>query len=396
MSFYDQLASVTRLEDALDPARYHPAPADWRLAITDIEGSTAAIERGQHKAVNMIAAACIAAARNACPGSELPYLFGGDGATVLVPPEQAGLAFAALAGVQAAARAEGLILRAGTMSVGDLRARGHDVLVARYEASPGNAFAMFRGGGVGFLDQVIKGRHPTVPASATALPEGSADPDLSGLSCRWEPIASRGGCVVSLVVVMQGGDDDYRPVLRRIQEITGGDAQPILPATLEAELRKRWFPSAAAIETEIDAAEAKERRGRWRRRIQILMGTLVLQVSLRLGIRLGRLDTRRYLAETARNSDFCKIDGALQMVIDCTPDALARIEAFLMELEGAGLIAFGLHVSDSALMTCLVESVTENRHVHFIDGAGGGYTRAAKAMKEKVARWATAPLVPGA
>jgi hypothetical protein len=34
-------------------------------------------------------------------------------------------------------------------------------------------------------------------------------------------------------------------------------------------------------------------------------------------------------------------------------------------------------------VTCFAPSVTERSHVHFVDGAGGGYTMAAKAMKAR-------------
>jgi hypothetical protein len=34
-------------------------------------------------------------------------------------------------------------------------------------------------------------------------------------------------------------------------------------------------------------------------------------------------------------------------------------------------------------VTCFVPSATQRGHVHFVDGAGGGYTMAAKAMKAR-------------
>ena len=40
-----------------------------------------------------------------------------------------------------------------------------------------------------------------------------------------------------------------------------------------------------------------------------------------------------------------------------------------------------MNVSETALMTCLVTSPTESRHVHFVDGGDGGYTSAARTMK---------------
>jgi hypothetical protein len=385
MSFYDQLSPVDHLDDALDPARYRSAPDDWHLALTDIEGSTVAIERGLQKSVNMIAASCIAAVRNICTGMEVPYLFGGDGATLLIPPEHADQALAALSGVRAFVKSNsGLNLRVGAIRVGDLRTHGHDVMVARYEASPGNSFAMFRGGGVGFLDLVLKGRHPTVSTAIVQLPEAVETPDLSGLSCLWEPIASKNGCMVSLVAAMPSSDGDYRPILRRLIEIAGNEAQPASPEALETTLRRKWLPSREAMDMEVAASGAESPLQRLRVRLGVILVAAAAQFSVRLGIGIGPVNAGRYIRESARNSDFCKVDGALQMVMDCTPAALAQIETYLIELESTGRVSFGLHVSDSAVMTCLVKSFSEGHHVHFIDGAGGGYTKAAQVMKSKL------------
>lgn len=384
MSFYTEIAPVKDLHRAFDPAHYHPAPDAWRLVMTDIERSTEAIAGGHQKAVNMIAAAGIAAVRNACAGHELPYSFGGDGATLLVPPDEAPAALTALAGVRASAGLVDLTLRAGAIAVGELRARGYDVLVARYEPAPGVSFAMFRGGGVGFLDRVLKGREPGVPASLVILPPEAADPDLTGLSCRFEPIASRGGCTVAVVVVMLGGNEDYRPVLDKILDFAGDDPRPISAETLAATLRRRWLPSARTLGIELDVGQSAAMPSRLRRRVSTTVGWLALQVSLRFGLSLGGHGAREALAEKVRHSDFCSADDGLQMVIDCTPRDLERIETYLAELEAAGALVFGLHVSDSALMTCLVDAGAPDRHVHFIDGAGGGYTLAAKMMKAKL------------
>ena len=67
--------------------RYRAAPDDWALVVTDIVDSTGAIARGLHKTVNFVAAMGIAGLRNLCAPVRIPFLFGGDGAVVLVPPE---------------------------------------------------------------------------------------------------------------------------------------------------------------------------------------------------------------------------------------------------------------------------------------------------------------------
>ena len=48
-----------------------------------------------------------------------------------------------------------------------------------------------------------------------------------------------------------------------------------------------------------------------------------------------------------------------------------------------GRLVYGFHVSDRALMTCLVFD-RDGRQVHFVDGADGGYALAAKKMKERM------------
>jgi hypothetical protein len=112
--------------------------------VTDVESSTRAVEAGRYQLVNLAGAAGIAAVCNICRGETIPFLFGGDGAVLLVPPGRVQSARVALVRTCAFARTTyGLTLRAGAMSVGEIRRRGRDVLVARYEPTPGNSFGLF-------------------------------------------------------------------------------------------------------------------------------------------------------------------------------------------------------------------------------------------------------------
>ncbi len=60
-------------------------PDDWVIVIGDIEGSTEQVE-GRYKSVNLVGAAVIAAVLNALPDLDIPFVFGGDGAALVVPP----------------------------------------------------------------------------------------------------------------------------------------------------------------------------------------------------------------------------------------------------------------------------------------------------------------------
>jgi hypothetical protein len=73
-----------------------------------------------------------------------------------------------------------------------------------------------------------------------------------------------------------------------------------------------------------------------------------------------------------------------RMVLDCTDEQTVQIESYLEGLRAQRRITYGLHRTDRALMTCLVFSLEEGRHVHFVDGAEGGYALAALQLKAQL------------
>jgi hypothetical protein len=73
------------------------------------------------------------------------------------------------------------------------------------------------------------------------------------------------------------------------------------------------------------------------------------------------------------------------MTIDVDADRLSRIKARLEGAERDGVCFYGLHEQDAALMTCVVPSPLSRDHMHFVDGAAGGYARAAQMLKERSA-----------
>jgi hypothetical protein len=140
-----------------DLLRFVPAPGDWRVYCCDVVNSTQAIREGRYKAVNMMGAACIMAAINAARGTELAYVFGGDGATILAPDWLAPAVDRALTRTRRLARdAFNLVMRVGSVSLDEIRSRGADLRVAMFELSPGNRIAMFTGGGAALADRLIK------------------------------------------------------------------------------------------------------------------------------------------------------------------------------------------------------------------------------------------------
>jgi hypothetical protein len=115
-----------------------------------------------------------------------------------------------------------------------------------------------------------------------------------------------------------------------------------------------------------------------------IMLQIVLTVLLhKLGIKLGRFDARRYKQDVSGNSDFRKFDDGLKMTIDVDADHLHRIQSLLLKAQETGIARYGLHRQSSALMTCFVPTPLSRDHMHFIDGASGGYAVAASQITGK-------------
>ena len=375
--FFAGLPLLSDSRDAFDVAQYRKAPDDWEMAVTDIVDSTAAIAKGRHKTVNFVAAMCIAALRNLCAPTRIPFLFGGDGAVVMVPPEYATKARTELARVRGmAARDFELAMRVGLVAVKELRRLGSDVLVGRYEPTPGNSFGVFLGGGVGLLEDAIRGRGSDELAALADVPialDDGASVDLEGLSCRWDTLHSTRGAMLTLI--LQGDAADLRDVHARVTALAGPEAQtrPVRQETLKL----RWPHADIMLEV-----RARRRGGSlvlWACRV--LLQTLVARLLFARGKPTGNFDPQRYRAEMIANTDFCKYDETVCLVIDCSQAAIDAIKTCLEEAAAARAIRYGIHVSPTALVTCLVTSASNSLHVHFVDGGSGGYTSASSGLK---------------
>jgi len=374
--FFEKLPVLAHERDTFDPGGYRPAPGDWALAVTDIVDSTGAIAKGLHKTVNFVAAMGIAGLRNLCAPIRIPFLFGGDGAVVLVPPECIERARIELARARGqAARDFGLTLRAGLVPVDVLRGFGCDVLVGRFEPTPGNSFGIFLGGGVGVLEAAVRGHGHAELGRHAAIPESLDDGepvDLEGLSCRWDTLHSTRGTMLTMIVRGQAG---LREVYADILNLAGPDTQT-RPVSLDT-LRARWPPTGFMLE-----ARARRRHGSlmaWTARV--LAETLLARIVLARGKPIGGFDPERYRHEIVTNTDFCRHDETLCFVIDCPLAAVEPIQRYMAEAEKSRGLRYGIHLSDTALMTCLVTSPADSLHVHFVDGGGGGYTSASKRLK---------------
>jgi hypothetical protein len=373
--FYARLPSFEGFRSITDPARYRPLPDDWLLGLTDVERSTAAIEAGRYKAVNFAGASVIAAVTNAVQGRPFPFVFGGDGASVAVPARDEAAVRAALAATAAWTRDElDLVLRAALIPVAAVREQGLDVRVARYAPSANVSYAMFTGGGLAWADRTLKAGGYAVAPAASGI-----RPDLSGLSCRWNAIPASKGLMLSVLVApARQADPSFRRLVDELLADLESSPEVVRPVP-EGAPGVAWPPPGIGLEA---MASRRTGEGRFAARVRVIFATFVAYVVMRLGIRVGAFDPAVYRRTVIENADFRKYDDSLRLTLDCTPDVADRIERRLAEAAAADIARFGLHRQEAAIMTCIVPSIAENNHVHFVDGAAGGYAMAARRLKE--------------
>jgi len=371
--FYRNIPVFRRFTSLMDPALYLPLPDDWTIGVADIVESTRAIAQARYKAVNMAGAAVIAAVTNELKGREFPFVFGGDGASFAVGPGDLERAAAALAATASWVQRDlDLVMRIALVPVAAVRAQGLDVRVARFGPSANLSYAMFSGGGLGWAEAAMKRGEFAVPIA----PPGT-QPDLSGLSCRFQEIQSVRGLILSVLVMPASGADplQFRRLIEELIDLVERSPDAGRPVPSGGPPLK-WPPAGTDF-------EARAWRGGflWVRRIKVLAHTLFAYLILRFGIRVGGFVPETYLRQVVENSDFRKYDDALRMVLDCTPELGRDLTRRLAVAAEAGVARYGVHRQDAAMMTCFTPSAMRSDHVHFIDGARGGYASAATALK---------------
>jgi len=373
-TFTRSLPVGAEFRTVLDDGLYRPAPDDWLIAISDVVGSRKAIAAGRYKAVNMAGVALISALMNALDTHDLPYIFGGDGASVVISPADRDIVADTMAKTAAWVRDElGLELRAALVPVSVVRAEGHDVLIQATRISDAIRNYAFRGGGLSRAEALMKeGRYAVAPA-----PAGSK-PDLTGLSCRWSPIEPENGKIVSIII--EPGDSKggkFPEAAQKLLDLVGmqnpGGGSPMPPSGPGST----WPPEGLDLE----ARASRGQRSLVAQKAALYLWTLIAWIIISGGINVGSFNAKRYREFTSLNTDYRKFQDGLRVTVSLGDSELTRLNQFLESERLAKNLRYGLCVQDSAILTCYVPSVTSESHFHFLDGAGGGYAQAAENMK---------------
>lgn len=384
VNFYAELPVFTDFTGICNLDNYTQLPDDWAIIITDIKGSTEAIHNGQYRAVNAVGVASIIAILNAVKPLSIPFVFGGDGASLCIPQSCIEKVENVLVATQQmAARDFSLALRCAIVPSALVQQSEQQILIAKHQVSKGYYQACFIGNGLIYAEKLVKNDPQGV--FRISIDNKKACADFSGFECRWKDIPSPHEETVSLLVMSMTDTVDhsvniYRDVLAEIEQIYG-HAESYKP------VHKRQLELATRSQDLQD--EVKIRAGS-----RSKFGRLMYAIGLPWIVRLGRFlmdkeiqsqatDWGGYKETLVANTDFRKIDDNLRMVISGNAKQRQQLERYLAGKKHQGLLVYGMHVSNRALMTCIISDYNLN-HIHFVDGADGGYAMAAKILKQQL------------
>ena len=347
-------------------------PGNWQVVITDVKNSTAAVRDGLHETVNLVATGSIVAVLNIAykAGITVPFFFGGDGASFIIPPTMLDSAMQALLRHRENTRTSfNIELRVGHVPVTEIYEKEQALNISKLRTSGLFAIPVLLGDGLIYAEKKIKG-----PDYIFAKQPVNDELDLSGMQCRWDRIKPPENEfeVVSLLVIAREGvkqSSVFKKVIDSMDEIYGSPnrRKPISAAKLKIKA------TLAKIRLEM-----RVRMGGYR---PVYFMTNWIKTSL--GYLYFRTKKGKvYLNNLVDMSDTLIIDGRINTVISGTARQRELLEEALSKIEREGEILYGLFVSKESVMSCYVRNIKDG-HIHFVDGAEGGYTKAASVIKRK-------------
>jgi hypothetical protein len=375
--FYSRLPiNDLSLPDLLaEPHLFSKVPNNWVVIITDVKNSTKATADGLHQTVNLVATGSIVAVLNLAYKKELtvPFFFGGDGATFIIPPILFDTVLVALQQHQANVLQNfGLSLRVGHVAVSEIYNNAYTLTISKIRATPLLYIPVVLGDGLQFAEKKIKSTDYT-PINMAVDELGELD--MSGMQCRWDKInpPTVDKEIISLLVIATEAQKQapvFATVMNTINEVFGNEQQrnpiSIQKLKLLATLKK--------IGDEMRTRFGKQNMGYLLRNwITTLIGKLYFKTKK------GKV----YLDKLVDLSDTLVIDGKINTVITGNATQRKKLIAALDMLEKENKIRYGLHISKASIMSCYVRNMDDD-HIHFVDGDDGGYTKAATMLKEKI------------
>jgi len=409
--FYRDLPVIFEFTDITDPVHFVSVPKDWWVVVTDVVNSTRAVQQGKYRQVNLVGASTIVALLNLDRTIDLPFVFGGDGATVLIPDVLVDTARRALIALRwITAQQFALALRIGMVPVGDIYP-AFALQIAKLQISPNYHQAIFRGGGLTHATNLVKQDQSIYQIPDAVMEESIKEItslNLSGLECRWQDIPSPQEEVLTLIVAPFSSRDSlpndlmFQQTINQIFTIYGADMRhcPVSIEHLHLSFQDDKLMGETKMQTSVSkSSTVSQTLGKLlaivhphitAKQIDQFFYLTKIKLENFLGniLFLTKVNTKavhwgEYKQIVVSATDSKKFDDVLRMVLAGTQAQRQQLLDCLESQYQQEKLVYGYHVSDRSLMTCLVFA-RGGQQVHFIDGADGGYTYAAQALKQKL------------
>ncbi len=379
LKFYKKLPTHNlSLQDLLGvEGLFEAVPADWYVIVADIQNSTEAVDGGFHHDVNLIATGSIIIVLNKIKQQysnlDIPYFFGGDGATFLVPAVLLEPLRETLRNYRRHVKQTfGLLLRVGALSVEEVYDEKIEIIIAKLKLNNYLTIPVVLGNGLKHAEAMVKARFNDKEDAHVEI----RSVDLTGMECRWNEIAppKEEGKILCLLVSCSDERRQakvYQAVIEEIDRIFGklAERQPISVGRLKlnlkmANLRKEMYARLGKYDL-----------------IYLLKSWLTTLIGRYYF--LPKEEGKTYLHKVSQLSNTLMIDGNINSVISGTDHGINQLLQFLEKQEKMGELTYGVHITHSSILSCYVLDRKKN-HVHFVDGTEGGYTTAAKMFKAKL------------
>ena len=135
-NFYNDLKTIEEFSKIMEDKNFSKVPNDWHILVCDIKDSTKAIEEGKYKQVNFVAALSIIGVLNIDDKLDFPYIFGGDGSSLIIPSSLVEKSKKVLIEAKKIAKDSfDLELRIGIVSIKEIEKRGFLIEICKHKIS---------------------------------------------------------------------------------------------------------------------------------------------------------------------------------------------------------------------------------------------------------------------
>ncbi|APQ18717.1 DUF3095 family protein [Maribacter hydrothermalis] len=378
INFYSELknSSSSLIHLLENEGNFIDVPLSWHVVVVDIQNSTNAVKEGNHHQVNLTATGAIISVLNTIRkmkrNCEIPYFFGGDGATFIIPEVLLKRTIQVLDNYSIHIKSKiNLVLRVGEIPVKTLIKKNVQLKMAKHQLTEKLTIPIVLGNGLKIAEDIIKSsfkEKETTTFDETLL-------NLEGMECRWDEINPDQSKSKVVCLLLDAVDEDsqmttYKEVLAQMDKEFGTfeKRQPIKNTNLKLDARpqKVWEEMKISLVSTSWIYFFKN----W---LKTKFGSIYLNFTK---------SGKQYLKQVGQLSHTFMLDGMINTVFIGEQSKIDDFIKFLDALEIDKKLIYGIHVTHASVMSCYVLD-RRTTHSHFVDGTEGGYTSAAKMFKAK-------------